>query len=76
LPWRWEHSPLKLEVGHILREFEAKHKKMKLYLSKVQNMQSSFQKFCIVKILREDNEKVDRLGGLASTDNSDGKVIE
>jgi ribonuclease HI len=35
-------------VGHIKGEFEAKGEKMKLYLAKVQNMQSSFQKFCIL----------------------------
>jgi ribonuclease HI len=37
-------------VGHIRGEFEAKGEKMKMYLSKVHNMQSSFQKFCITKI--------------------------
>jgi ribonuclease HI len=48
-------------VGHIRGEFEAKGEKMKMYLSKVHNMLSSFQKFCSTKIPREDNEKVDRL---------------
>jgi hypothetical protein len=48
-------------VGHIRGEFEAKWEKMKMYLSKVHNMQFSFQKFCITKIPREDNEKADHL---------------
>jgi ribonuclease HI len=43
-------------VGHIRGEFEVKGEKMKKYLTKVQDMQSSFQKFCITKIPREDNE--------------------
>ena len=30
---------------------------MKMYLSKVQRIQSSFQKFCITKIPKEENEK-------------------
>ena len=48
-------------VGHIRGEFKAKGKKMKMYLSKVHDMKSSFQKFCITKILRKDNEKADHL---------------
>ena len=42
---------------------------MKMYLSKVHNMQSSFQKFCITKIPREDNKKADRLARIASAEN-------
>jgi ribonuclease HI len=60
-------------VGHIKGEFEAKGENMNLYLSKVQNMQSSFKKFCIVKIPKEENEKADRLAWLASADNSDNE---
>jgi ribonuclease HI len=55
------HSDSQVIVGHIRGEFEAKGEKMKKYLSKVQDMQSSFQKFCITKIFREDNEKLDHL---------------
>jgi ribonuclease HI len=51
----------KVIVGHIQGEFEAKGEKMKRYLTKVQGMLSSFQKFCIMKISREDNEKADHL---------------
>jgi ribonuclease HI len=57
-------------VGHIRGEFEAKGEKMKKYLSKVHDMQSSFQKFCITKIPREDNEKADRLARMASAENT------
>ena len=56
-------------VGHIRGKFEAKGERMKMYLSKVQHMQSSFQKFCITKIPREENEKADRLARMASTKN-------
>ena len=58
-------------VGHIQGEFEAKGEKMKMYLSKVQHMQSSFQKFSITKISREENEKADRLAQMASVENTE-----
>ncbi|XP_059432543.1 uncharacterized protein LOC132165870 [Corylus avellana] len=54
-------------VGHIRGEFEAKGTKMKLYLSKIQGMQKSFKKFCIVKIPREENKKADHLAHLGSS---------
>ncbi|XP_059436543.1 uncharacterized protein LOC132169538 [Corylus avellana] len=41
---------------------------MKLYLTKVQDMQSSFKKFYIVKIPREENEKTNHLARIASTE--------
>jgi ribonuclease HI len=56
-------------MGHIRGEFEVKGGKMKMYLSKVHNMQSSFQKFCIMKIPREDNEKADSLARMAFAKN-------
>jgi ribonuclease HI len=58
-------------VGHVRGEFEAKGEKMKKYLAKVQSMQTSFQKFCIKKIPREDNEKADHLARMVSTENTD-----
>jgi ribonuclease HI len=58
-------------VGHVRGEFEAKGENMKKYLAKVQSMQTSFQKFCIKKIPREDNEKVDHLARMASAENAD-----
>jgi ribonuclease HI len=60
-------------VGHIRGEFEAKGERMKKYLAKVQDMQTSFQKFCIMKIPREDNEKADRLARMASAENMDSR---
>jgi hypothetical protein len=48
-------------VEDIQREFEAKGEKMKLYLLKVQDVQSSFKKFYIMKIPWEENEKANRL---------------
>ena len=56
-------------MGHIQGEFEAKAKKMKMYSSKVQHMQSSFQKFCITKIPKVDNEKANRLARMTSIEN-------
>ena len=44
---------------------------MKLYLSKVEDMQSSFKKFYITKIPREENEEVDFLAQIASAANDD-----
>ena len=46
-------------VGHIRGDFEAKGEKMKMYLSKVRCIQSSFQKFSITKVPKEENEKAD-----------------
>jgi folylpolyglutamate synthase/dihydropteroate synthase len=43
---------------------------MKKYLSKVQGIQTSFQKFSITKIPRKDNEKADHLARMASTENT------
>ena len=43
-------SDFQVILGHIRGEFETKGEKMKMYLSKVQHMQSSFQKFYIMKI--------------------------
>jgi ribonuclease HI len=61
-------------VGHIRGEFEVKGEKMKRYLAKVQDMQTSFQKFCIMKIPKEDNEKADRLARMAFAENM--KIME
>ena len=58
-------------MGHIRGEFEANGEKMKMYLSKVQRMQSSFQKFSITKIPREENEKADQLARMASVENTE-----
>jgi hypothetical protein len=44
---------------------------MKKYLSKVHDMQSSFQKFCITKIPREDNKKADYLARMAFAENTE-----
>ncbi|XP_059446435.1 uncharacterized protein LOC132177982 [Corylus avellana] len=60
-------SDSQVVVGHIRGEFEAKGDKMKLYLSKVQDLQALFKKFSIVKISRPENEKADQLARIAST---------
>jgi ribonuclease HI len=61
-------SDFQVIVGHIIGEFEEKGEKMKRYLTKVQNMQSFFQKFCITKVPREDNEKADHLSRMVSAE--------
>jgi ribonuclease HI len=58
-------------MSHNRGKFEAKGEKMKRYLSKVHDMQSSFQKFCITKIPKEDNEKANRLARMASAKNTE-----
>ncbi|XP_059428515.1 uncharacterized protein LOC132162275 [Corylus avellana] len=58
-------------VGHIQGEFEARGGKMKQYLSKVQNLQKAFKKFCIIKIPREENERADQLAQRTSAVASD-----
>jgi hypothetical protein len=63
-------------VEDIRREFEAKGEKMKLYLLKVQDVQSSFKKFYIMKIPWEENEKANRLAWIASTTNGDMEESE
>ncbi|XP_059441973.1 uncharacterized protein LOC132174316 [Corylus avellana] len=60
-------SDSQVVVGHIRGEFEARGSKMKQYLSKVQDLQNTFKKFCIMKILQEENEKADQLARKAST---------
>jgi ribonuclease HI len=66
-------------VGHINGEYEAKGERMKKYLTKVQTMQTAFQRFYIKKIPREDNEKADHLARRASAeaeeDDEPDKVI-
>jgi ribonuclease HI len=60
-------------VGHIQGEFKAKGERMKKYLTKVQGMQASFQKFSITKIPRKDNEKADHLARMASAENTEAE---
>jgi ribonuclease HI len=60
-------------VGHIQGEFEAKGEKMKLYLSRVQDMQASLKRFSIVKIPREQNEEVDILARMGSNTMKDSE---
>jgi ribonuclease HI len=46
----------KVIVGHIRGEYKTKGEKMKLYLSRVQEMQTFFKEFSIVKIPRQQSE--------------------
>ncbi|XP_059461845.1 uncharacterized protein LOC132190823 [Corylus avellana] len=63
-------------VGHIQGKFKAKVDKMRLYLSKVQDLQSSFKKFYIIKIPMDENEGADHLARIASTEESIGEFEE
>ncbi|XP_059436758.1 uncharacterized protein LOC132169816 [Corylus avellana] len=67
-------SDSQVVVGHIRGEFEAKGDKMKLYLSKVQDLRSLFNKFSIVKVPRPKNERADQLARIASTANEEMKA--
>jgi ribonuclease HI len=58
-------------VGHIRGKFEAKGERMRKYLTKVQSMKASFQKFSITKIPLEDNEKADHMARIASSENTE-----
>jgi ribonuclease HI len=75
-----EHVELRSDsqviVRHIKGEFEAKGEKMKLYLSRVQDMQASLKQFSIVKIPREQNDEADLLAwmGSGTTKDSERKV--
>jgi ribonuclease HI len=61
-------------VGHIQGEFEAKGEKLKLYLSRVQNMRATPKKFSIVKIPSEQNEEADLLARMGSVMTKDSKI--
>jgi ribonuclease HI len=54
-------------IGHIKGEYETKGEKMKLYLSQVQEMQTFFKKFSIVKFSREQNKEGNLLARMGST---------
>jgi hypothetical protein len=72
-----EHVELRSDsqviVGHIQGEFEAKGKKMKLYLSWVQDMQVFLKRFSIVKIPRDQNDEADLLAWMGSSTTKDSE---
>jgi ribonuclease HI len=72
-----EHVELRSDsqviVGHIQGKFEAKGEKMKLYLSRVQDMQASLKRFSIIKILRDQNEEADLLARMGSGTTKDSE---
>jgi ribonuclease HI len=51
-------------VGHIRGEYEARGEKMKRYLSKVQEIERSFEKVMVTRVPREDNDRADSLASL------------
>jgi ribonuclease HI len=73
-----EHVELRSDsqviVGHIQGTFEAKGEKMKLYLSRVQDMQASLKRFSIIKIPRSQNEEADLLARMGSGTTKDSET--
>jgi ribonuclease HI len=63
-------------VGHIRGEYKTKGEKMKLYLSWVQEMQTFFKEFSIVKIPRQQSEGADLLAhiGFTTPEDTDEKT--
>lgn len=63
-------------VSHIQGVFEVQRVKMKQCLSLVQDATKQFKHFSIIKILREHNEKADRLARLGSTTDEEIEAFE
>jgi hypothetical protein len=72
-----EHVELRSDsqviVGHIQGKFEAKGENMKLYLSRVQDIQASLKRFSIIKIPRDQNEEADLLARMGSGTTKDSE---
>ena len=64
---------LKLVVGQITKEYEAKEDKMKRYLKLTRQLVSNFDDVKISRVPREENFKADEVARLASSNNSIGQ---
>ena len=58
-------SDLRLVVGQVKGELEIRDMRMQGYLSQVKHLQSGFESFSILHILRSGNTHVDSLAMLA-----------
>ena len=54
-------------VGQVNEEFEAKDDSMKMYLQKVKEFVTKFEKFSLIHVPRSDNFQADSLARLASS---------
>ena len=60
-------SDSRLIVGQVRGEFEAKDERMQGYLSQVKSMQSKFDSFDLLHVLRSGNAHADSLAMLATS---------
>ena len=60
-------SDSRLIVGQVRGEFEAKNERMQGYLSQVKSMQSKFDSFDLLHVLRSGNAHADSLAMLATS---------
>ena len=60
-------SDSRLIVGQVRGEFEAKDERMQGYLSQVKSMQSKFDSFDLLHVLRSGNAHADSLTMLATS---------
>ena len=60
-------SDSRVVIGQVKGEFEAKDERMQGYLSQVKCLQSKFESFDLIHILRSDNVHADSLAMLATS---------
>ena len=64
-------SDLRLVVVQVKGDFKAKDERMRGYLSQVKSMQSKFESFNLLHVLRSGNAHVDSLAMLATSSAQD-----
>ena len=64
-------SDLRLVVGQVRGEFEAKDERMQGYLNQVKGLQSKFDSFNLLHVPRSDNAHTDSLAMLATSSAQD-----
>ena len=72
-PWGLElNLDLKLVMGQITNEYEAKEDRMKMYLKLTSQLVSNFDDVRITQVPREENFEADKVARLASSNNNIG----
>ena len=72
-PWGLElNLDLKLVMGQITNEYEAKEDRMKMYLKLNSQLVSNFDDVRITQVPREENFEADKVARLASSNNNIG----
>lgn len=64
-------SDLRLVVGQVQGEFEAKDERMQGYLNRVKHLQAEFEFFNLLHVSRSSNVHADSLATLATSSNRD-----